>query len=227
MGWCDACYNLDLRCGRVRLGPARQGTVRQGRVGYGMGPMANSFDTDGRAQLIARAVESGLIDPEHHAPLLERLDHWARVSGVAPEDVLEEGAVGERERAWLKHWRKGVAQNVCGLVYLGPFKRIGVPGVIDHMRAMAGAYLRQYVDARIVSLANATSWEYDGDPTVLLIPDSGESYHKTVTDRFGPLLIDRARKRKITIVHFEQSNHYARYGNSAAALLESFARIQI
>lgn len=116
-------------------------------------------------------VEIGIINEKYHARLLANIDEVASMAGIPVPMVwarLSEYCTAQ-DLTWFTRMR---VEKECGVVYLGLSKH-SVP-VEDRMMAMAGAFLRNYVDARVMVVQDVISRLKGGDmpaPTVLLIPN--------------------------------------------------------
>lgn len=111
----------------------------------------------------------GILDKEYHERLLADLDRVSEIAGIPSYFVwskLSEFCSTE-DVAWVKGIRKGKDH---GLVYVGTFET----PIEDRMMAIAGACLRNYIDARMMSVQEVIN-RLKGDtmpqPTVLLIPN--------------------------------------------------------
>jgi len=113
-----------------------------------------------------------VLDPDHHRRLIEELDDVARVAGV-PKRYIERSMsehCSAEEAAWVRDYRLHAAKGQFGLCYLGS----------DHtqrMMAMCGAFVRNYIDARLVTLADLIELARTNDvpsASVLLVP----SFHR-------------------------------------------------
>lgn len=145
---------------------------------------------------LTKAIEAGIIDADYHANLLERADHWCRVAGIATDDLLVplSSVCGPEEVKWVRDWRGYLARGVRGIVYRGDFA-----ATVARMRALCGCFLRHYVDARIRDVKTAI--DANEGSTILLLPDSGEAHADFVQRDLRALLLDRARRDLVTILH--------------------------
>lgn len=119
---------------------------------------------------------SGVLKKEVHERLVMNIDHYARDAGIQPHWVwtpLAETCT-EQEldyvRQYPKHRREGL---VAGLVYL-PALPTALPDVDKHMAAVAGAFTRNFIRARVMTLRTVLERLEDGDSVearVLLIPN--------------------------------------------------------
>lgn len=118
----------------------------------------------------ASAFEQGLLNEEHHERLLANLPEFCRVANIQPKYVwskLSDYLTAE-DLTWVRSVR---VVDTVGLAYVGRDKNTPVE---DKMSAIAGCFLRNYVDARVMTLQAVLAALDSGDmpnPSVLLIPN--------------------------------------------------------
>ncbi len=85
--------------------------------------------------------------PAEHDELVMRIGRVASVAGV-PESAIYATPLsahcGEQERRWFRRHRRLADEGVARLAYLG------TQAVEQRMAALAGAFLHNFVDARIL-----------------------------------------------------------------------------
>jgi hypothetical protein len=157
-------------------------------------------------QIPKEAFDSGLLNPEFHEKLILGLRPIADKAGVPVSAVwsrlsqyCEQGA----DYDWVRDMK---LTEDGGLVYAG---KLQVP-VEEKMRAIVGACLRNYTDARIMSVQEVLKRLKDDslpDATVLLIPnfcldkeDAGALAPWEAHNLMG-FLIDRATAGRKTILY--------------------------
>lgn len=153
------------------------------------------------------AFDSKLLDRDHHDRLIADLKRVAKKAGVPMSAVwtpLSSACQPGADYEWVRNMRRS---EDGGLVYVG--KSIGA-SIDDRMRAITGACLRNYTDARMMSLQDVLKRVKDDsmpDCTVLLIPnfcldkaDGGDIPSWEVQHLLG-LLIDRATAGKKTVLY--------------------------
>ena len=117
------------------------------------------------------AIESGLIDERYHDLLLADLAGLTRQAGI-PESYVWTSIhnyCGERECDFVSQLKE--PDCPLGMVYMG---NIGGRPINERMMAIAGACLRNYINAKVMTVYDVLAALKDGDmpsPTVLLIPD--------------------------------------------------------
>lgn len=161
---------------------------------------------------------SGLLDKAYHDRLLADLTKVVEVAGIPAKFVWTKlsSFCGKEEIAWLRTLR---SSEQDGLAYTG---KLNNP-VEDKMMAMVGACLRNYIDARLMSVQDVIQLTKDGDmpsPTVLLIPNfcvdkaEGGDIAQWQTSSLLGLLYTRASKGQKTVL----------YASSLAALEKNYGR---
>jgi len=155
-------------------------------------------------EVFKEALHDGVLNVEFHERLLADLDRVVEIAGIPASFV------GAKLSDYCKgkdyEWVKGVKDTgTYGLCYVGKQD----PLVEDKMMAIAGTLLRNYIDARVMSLQTVFALLRDGalpTPTVLLIPNF--CVHKGDGGTVAPwqiplllgLLIDRMGKGLKTVV---------------------------
>jgi hypothetical protein len=130
---------------------------------------------------------------------------------------------------WVKHNQKYMMQGVPGLLLCG------VPQPETHVQAIAAAFLRNYKDARVMSLHQVLSLLDKGNmpmPTVLLIPNLYLSMPTTSTNKSLPAwkvlslhdyLLQRDVKGKATVAYVDSLEGVkAEYGDHFHSFLEKY-----
>lgn len=115
---------------------------------------------------------SGVLNREAHGRLVEQLDEFCEQARVPRKYVLQRMAAfncEDDEITWTRHFREHVAHGKTGLIYLGSWSR-----VLERMHAMAGALIRNFIDARVWTVQEVVEAAHEGEPplfTALLIPN--------------------------------------------------------
>lgn len=176
---------------------------------------------------------SGVLDPEHHARLIEMLPSlctMARVPESAVHTPLTE-VCEDTEAAWVRKYHQHVDRGVYGAVYEGEHWE---PDILERFQAIAGCLMRNFIDARIWMLQEVIQAQQDGEPprfSALLIPDF---YHADMGGRTMPAW---QRQHLLGVLHMRQSERLLTlvgvsdmklleqdYGAPFARLLEKYDR---
>lgn len=164
---------------------------------------------------IAAAVEAGIIDKEKHEPLLTKIGRYSRMAGITEEDILLpfRGAVTEQEYQYIKKWRGLLRQGCYGMIYTGSF--VGIP---KKMKTCTAVLMRNYVDARILSIEDAMH----EDPTVLCLSDFGAEPAEFQAKMAVRILMQRMAASKVTILYVPQMSLVGKwYGPVALDILDN------
>lgn len=120
--------------------------------------------------------ETGILKPETHTKLIQNRLGIGRRSGLGDHNIhamwtaLPEN-VTSTEREWARKVILGEPASMLGPVYIGDEAT-----ALKHIHAMTGAFLRNFIDVRIMPAAEIVSHTYektDFSATVLFIPDCG------------------------------------------------------
>lgn len=161
--------------------------------------------------VIQSAIKSGLINRSHHAPLLRDAGRLTREAGI-PERALYLSMVSlcsKDELEYVRHLPQMANQGVYGLMVegLNPVRPI-----LSRFNAMAGALLRNYINARVAPLTDVLAALKTGEMeqySVLLIPDLylGQQERHAVapwqTVMLLGLLYNRQAANRQTVVYVE------------------------
>ena len=116
------------------------------------------------------AFEQGILSEEYHERLLANMEQYTKVASVIPHFLWESLAqyCGVEEVEWVKGAKKPTTE--AGLLIVN---KQSIP-IEDKMMAMAAAFMRNYMDARVMVLQDVLD-HLDNrtmpEPTVLLIPN--------------------------------------------------------
>lgn len=120
-----------------------------------------------------QAYESGVLSPSVHSRLVQNMEHFARRANINETHVLykmSKFSCTKPEIDYVKSLKRQVADGNYGLVYLGKETK----PVLTRMMAVAGACLRNFVDAKVVVMQELLKDLKAGSPpdvSVLLIPN--------------------------------------------------------
>jgi hypothetical protein len=122
---------------------------------------------------VMQAYNTGVLSPEVHGRLVANLDCFARRANIMEQMVLHkmsEFSCTAIEIDYVKKIRRQPAMGNYGLIYTGKETK----PVLTRMMAVAGACLRNFVEAKVVTLQELLSDMKEGSPpeaTVLLVPN--------------------------------------------------------
>jgi hypothetical protein len=95
---------------------------------------------------------SGVLDKKRHARLVMQKDKFAADAGIAPHFIwtpIQDVLPTEEEQAWVKRYRFHRRDGYSGLLYLGDKFD---PTIEVRMHGIAGALLRNFIRARVMSI---------------------------------------------------------------------------
>lgn len=172
-----------------------------------------------KLQIPPEVFEIGILDREYHARLLADLERFAAKAGIPPEFVWSRMSqyCTQEEVAWVKRMRMGKDHGLC---LVGDFQ---VP-IEDQMMAIAGACLRNFIDARVMPVQEVLSHLKSDSmpyPTVLLIPnfclskgDGGDIAQWQSSSLLGMLYSRLAKNLKTVLYIASESALEKNYGEA-------------
>lgn len=112
----------------------------------------------------------GILDVEYHDRLLADLNRFSEKAGIPPQYVWSKlsSYCTDKDITWVRKMREGTDH---GLVYVGNTGKVSVE---DKMMAIAGACLRNYIDARVMTVQDVLSKLKNDSmpyPTLVLVPN--------------------------------------------------------
>lgn len=153
------------------------------------------------------AFDSGLLSRDYHDRLIADLENIVKRAGVPVSAVwsrLSQLCDADCDYEWVRAMR---FSEDGGMAYIGKPKGASVE---DRMRGIVGACLRNYTNARMMTVQDVLARLKSGDmpdPTLLLIPnfcmdkaDGGDIPTWQVSELLG-LLIERASMGKKTVLY--------------------------
>lgn len=167
-----------------------------------------------------------MLSPETHARIIADLDHICHTANI-PKLMMYKSAkdfCSGKELEWLTRFPVHQRNNQ-GLVLTGKHN----PPPDLKMMSMAAALLRNYVDARVVTVQSIISSIIDNeepaDPTVLLIPNlyvRGQKAPEWKMSLVYDHLLSRFTAGKLTVVYVEDLKSMGQeYGQLFVQHLES------
>lgn len=155
-----------------------------------------------------------LLDEENHWRLVDMLDDICSASGV-PLDMIDKSMADSgcsgAEIAWVKDFHKRPAEgNKGGLLFLGAWKNVKAEPS-TRLQAMAAAFIRNFIDARVLHIFHMRDEDEYPDPTVLLLPDFclstgglGKSHAVWRMKQLQSMIRDRFTRRRATVLFVEK-----------------------
>ncbi len=180
--------------------------------------------------LIEHGFETKLLDRDVHARLIQDIDRIVRRAAVPLEAVCTPLSryCGEQEIEWVKQIKKHIAAGKFGAMYHGD-----QPQIERRMMWIAGACIRNFIDARVVSLLDVLQGVKSGDdstPTITLVPNfyvEGLELAKWQVQQLHDWLISRMIENKVTIVYVENRIALQKaYGSQIANHLTQYEVLQ-
>lgn len=185
--------------------------------------------------LFNKFYASGLLIPEEHARLVMCLDQVAHQASIPGRFIYQHSMkdfCSATELDWVRTLKARSDDGKIGLVYLSD-----APKVDERMFAIAGACIRNYLDARVYTVQKLLSLLKDGDEPscdVLLCPNfylnreaGGHLPSWQVSGLLG-MLYSRFSKDLATVIYVESMDGLgAEYGDAFKKhLLEHFVCIK-
>lgn len=169
---------------------------------------------------MAIAEIESILDEKVHGRLIADLDRVASVANI-PKTMIHrtmKDYCTPEEIDWVRHIRNRGGDKVS-LAYVGDS---GDTPIESRMMAMTGACLRNFIDARLMTLQeviNLLKEDAMPEPTVLMIPnffigkdDGGQIASWEVSSLLG-LLISRLSAGKVTVLYVQSLKQLeAQYG---------------
>ncbi len=163
------------------------------------------------SDFVKAAVKKGILDEDHHHPLIRRIDFFSKQCRVPVPFICMEAKrfMTTNQREAIKNWRETQDDGCKGFFFHGsPDKSI-----TEVFLTAAGWMIRNSIDARIYTANEIVlSMQEDDLPdcTVLFIPDLVIG-NKAVVEWVGRLitgaLIQRATADLFTIVYADNQHH--------------------
>ncbi len=120
-----------------------------------------------------QAYESGVLDPSVHGRLVANLEGYARRANIMEPMILHKMSqfdCSKEEIQYVKTLRSAAQKGLYGLVYHGKETK----PVMTRMMAVAGACLRNFLDAKVMTIQELLADIKAGEPpdaTALLVPN--------------------------------------------------------
>lgn len=177
--------------------------------------------------------EGSPLDPQVHGLLVEKIDSVARKAGIPKRYILESirGVGTEADVAWVEQQRTLRKEDQVSWYIEGDSD----PAIEVRMMALAGALLRNFLDARVKPATVLCSDDPDTDFTALLVPNfwvAGASMYSVAqaTQVYNELM-RRSAANRFTILYisdmqsFEDSQPWlARYIKGSFRSIDSLVQ---
>jgi len=155
--------------------------------------------------MVEQAYEQHILDPDVHGRLLLDIERICKRAKIPSEMVLT--PLGkyctDKEVDWVRNIKRHRKNGIHGMYYTGD-----VDNLEYRMMAIAGALIRNFIDARVYSLLDVLKNYKDGDsgPTVVLVPNfytKGQGLAKWQIQQLHDWMISRMTEDKINILYVE------------------------
>lgn len=182
------------------------------------------------ADVPADVVELNIINEQFHARLLANIDEIAKVAGIPVPMVWARLSqyCTEQDMTWFTRMK---VEKESGVVYVGVGSKAGSVPVEDRMMALAGAFLRNYIDARVMIVQDVVirlKKDEMPSPTVLLIPnfclakyDGGGVAQWEVSSLLGLLYSRLAKGLKTVLYVSSMADLESQYGTPFVRHIET------
>lgn len=181
-----------------------------------------------------QALKSDVIDPQEHARLIKEIESVARRANIPVQMVWTSMTkfCTEDEVEYVREFRRMRAKGAFGLVYVGTVPD-GHKRIIDRMSAVAGALIRNKINAQVMMVGDVIREQQAGtlpNPTALLIPNfydaSSADIPKWRSGALLDMLYSRQQEGAQTFIYVSDwKKMEADYGSSFGEHLKRFVRI--
>lgn len=170
--------------------------------------MSEDFDLTKHVEEYKEYYQGPLMSSLHYRLVLD-IERIAQKAGILPKFICTSMTkwCGDEEREWVRTLKANTSEGIAGLAYLGD-----VSDLESRMMAIAGACIRNYINARLMTLQDVVAMISDGDYPdcqVLLIPnfslkkDEGGSVPAWQVAPLLGLIMNRYSKGKQTVVYIQ------------------------
>ena len=171
-----------------------------------------SEDKEQHLQRYAHYYEGGVIDYDTHFRLVPNIEVYAKQAGI-PEHYVYHTSIGileGKEVKYAKTWNELPSKHVFGGYYTQKSE-----GYMERIYSIIGLSLRNYIDARIITLQDLITALKNGesiDNTLVCIPNlsvhknSGGDVPSWQLSIVVGWLLGRINGKKQTIIYFEDTN---------------------
>lgn len=175
--------------------------------------------------MLADPYATGVLKEEVHNRVVADIANIARDAAIQPHHIwtpLAETCTA-KEVEWVRRFKFHSGEGVSGLCLTGKNPKVPIE---DHMAAIAGALIRNFIRARVFTVGALLEMKANGSapmPTCLLIPnfffekaEAGQVSSWKVPDLLD-LLLDRHMQGLQTVIHVSSlPGLEAEYGSAFA-----------
>lgn len=185
--------------------------------------------------IATKAYESNLLKPEVHDRLVRDIENVAKGAGIPMSLIWTPLATncGPEEVEYVRKLRHHASEGVAGFAYIG---RKPAGPIATRMMAMAGAFLRNFVNARVMTVQEVLALSKDDklpNPSVLLVPnffigkEQGGSIPAWQVSLLLGVLYNRQAEGLQTVLYIEDMDAMAtQYGDVFKShVMGSFVRV--
>lgn len=121
-------------------------------------------------ELEVNLMNTGILDAVKHERLIQDIAHVQETANIPVQFITSsmKDHCPMNDVDFVVHYNKGKAAGIAGMVM------VNQPNVDTRMMAICGAFVRNYIDARVIPLNTLMAMQEAGtlpSPTVLLIPN--------------------------------------------------------
>ena len=148
--------------------------------------------------LVQKALQDGILNLQRHEQLLLMLEQAAERAGVPVGAICRHlrDYVGDDEREWCRKILASRSQPPSGMLYVGKWKDVN-----NRMDGIAGALVRNFVDARVMTIGRAL--EERPTSMVLLMPNFCTTTKQAgwQAERVADLVLERLHTNRTSILY--------------------------
>lgn len=187
--------------------------------------MVGTLDDTQHQKRYAKYYDKGLLDPAVHRKLVENMDRicaQARIPAMYVHTCPLSKFCDEADIHWVREFHKWTDRNIAGMAYSGAITRVE-----DRMLSIAGALVRNYIDAKVMTVQEAINTTKDDEApmcSALLIPnfylprDAGGRIPEWQVSILSGLLMTRFSRGLQTVVYVADHDKMIRdYGEMTAS----------
>jgi len=172
----------------------------------------------------AKYYDPGLLVPKHHRKLVENIEKvcgQARIPALYVHTCPLDKYCDEADIGWVKGYHGWADKGVAGMAYTNQVNRVE-----DRMMAIAGALIRNYIDAKVMTVQEIIQAVKDDDTpmcSTLLVPnfylprDSGGKLPEWQVSMLSGAMLSRFSRGVQTVIYVDDMTKLARdYGQMLA-----------